>query len=60
MFRASETETRLEGPVLVTGATGFIGLHCVLQLLEADLTSDDGWAEAVEGCEVRRAACNAP
>ncbi|MGB5812982.1 MAG: aldehyde reductase [Polyangiales bacterium] len=72
--------------VLVTGASGFIGLHCVLQLLqrgyrvrgtvrsaarakevratmeqnvdvgdrleivEADLTSDDGWADAVRGC----------
>jgi nucleoside-diphosphate-sugar epimerase len=74
--------------VLVTGASGFIGLHCVLQLLqqgyrvrgtvrsraraaevreameanadvdfgdrleivEADLTRDDGWADAVRGC----------
>jgi nucleoside-diphosphate-sugar epimerase len=74
--------------VLVTGASGFIGLHCVLQLLqqgyrvrgtvrsraraqevreameanvdvelgdrleivEADLTQDDGWADAVRGC----------
>ena len=74
--------------VLVTGASGFIGLHCVLQLLEegyrvrgtvrseargdevrktmeanlgadatrrleiiqADLSRDDGWAEAVTGC----------
>lgn len=72
--------------VLVTGASGFIGLHCVLQLLqrgyrvrgtvrsdaraqevreamernvevgdrlevvEADLTNDDGWADAVRGC----------
>lgn len=72
--------------VLVTGASGFIALHCVLQLLqqgyrvrgtvrsrsreaevreamqgnvevgdrldivEADLTKDDGWADAVRGC----------
>lgn len=74
--------------VLVTGASGFIGLHCVLQLLEqgfrvrgtvrskaratevseamqanvdanrvqnlelveADLTQDAGWADAVRGC----------
>lgn len=74
--------------VLVTGASGFIGLHCVLQLLqqgyrvrgtvrsrgranevreametnlgtalgdrlevvEADLTEDEGWAEAARGC----------
>ncbi|MGD0691871.1 MAG: aldehyde reductase [Acidimicrobiales bacterium] len=77
--------------VLVTGATGFIAQHCMLQLLEAgydvrgtarsahrrdevvailsphlsesarnlldaldvvaaDLTSDDGWSSAVEGC----------
>lgn len=72
--------------VLVTGATGFIGTHCVLQLLdqgyrvrgtvrsveraaqlpdtlakhgadadrlelvEADLTRDEGWSEAVSGC----------
>ena len=75
---------------LVTGATGFIAQHCVVQLLDAgyrvrgtarsaeraaklktslvphladgadalerfeivsaDLTSDDGWADAVEGC----------
>jgi len=73
--------------VLVTGATGFIGLHCIAQLLqqgynvtgtvrspsridevkqalseqqistdnlsfvEADLTKDDGWDEAVSGCD---------
>ena len=73
--------------VLVTGASGFIGTHCVLQLLEqgykvrgtlrnldrekhlrevfsqhtqaidhlefvrTDLLKDDGWAEAVSGCE---------
>lgn len=74
--------------VLVTGASGFIGLHCVLQLLEqgyrvrgtvrnsgraaevreameanagadalhrlelveADLTRDEGWSDAVRGC----------
>ena len=72
--------------VLVTGASGFIGLHCVLQLLqqgyrvrgtvrsearasevreamdrnvdvgdrleivEADLTHDAGWADAARGC----------
>ena len=72
--------------VLVTGASGFIGLHCVLQLLqqdyrvrgtvrsearaeevreamersvdvgdrleivEADLTRDEGWADAARGC----------
>ena len=73
--------------VLVTGATGFIGLHCIAQLLqqgysvtgtvrspnridevkqaiaehqlstgnlyfvEADLTTDEGWDEAVAGCD---------
>ncbi|MEM9727267.1 MAG: aldehyde reductase [Myxococcota bacterium] len=75
--------------VLVTGASGFIGLHCALQLLQqgyrvrgtvrtearanevreameanagasldgrldlilADLTKDDGWADAVQGCK---------
>ncbi len=73
--------------ILVTGATGFIGLHCIAQLLqqgysvtgtvrspsridevkqalseqqistdnlsfvEADLTKDDGWDEAVSGCD---------
>ncbi|WP_395646196.1 SDR family oxidoreductase [Terricaulis sp.] len=73
--------------VLVTGGTGFIGAHCIVQLLQkgytvrttvralsraddvrkmvrqggvepgerltfaqADLTSDAGWAEAVQGC----------
>lgn len=72
--------------VLVTGASGFIALHCIVQLLEAgytvrgtlrtparegevretvarqvdagdrlsfataDLTADDGWAEAAAGC----------
>lgn len=74
--------------VLVTGGSGFIGAHCILQLLEAghrvrttvrslsrendvramlrtggaepgealsffaaDLMSDDGWADAVSGCD---------
>ena len=73
--------------VLVTGATGFIALHCIAQLLEqdyevvgtirspsrkaevtkamadagqstdklsfveADLTKDEGWDDAVKGCE---------
>lgn len=74
--------------VLVTGASGFIGLHCIrellsrgydvrgtvrslgreeeirtalgtalgetatrLELVEADLTRDDGWAGAVAGCD---------
>lgn len=74
--------------VLVTGGTGFVGIHTILQLLqqgnsvkttlrtlsktqgiidalqeagladlsklsffEADLTSDQGWNEAVEGCD---------
>ncbi|QMW03299.1 SDR family oxidoreductase [Spirosoma foliorum] len=74
--------------VLVTGGTGFVGIHCILQLLqkgysvkttlrslkrkedvmnmlqnggitdfsllsfiEADLTNDANWDEAVEGCE---------
>lgn len=72
--------------VLLTGATGFIGLHCAVRLLEegyrvrgtirsrakekelretirrhvgtddrlevvvADLTADDGWREAADGC----------
>jgi dihydroflavonol-4-reductase len=82
------TEDHSHTTVLVTGASGFIGLHCVLQLLEqgyrvrgtvrnagradevreamvanvgsgatdrlelveADLTQDDGWADAVRGC----------
>ncbi|HET8846705.1 MAG TPA: aldehyde reductase, partial [Ktedonobacteraceae bacterium] len=74
--------------VLVTGGSGFIGVHCILQLLEAgyrvrttirslkrepevramlkvggvdagdalsfaaaDLLSDEGWSEAVSGCD---------
>jgi len=82
---------RMADRVLVTGATGFIAQHCVVQLLEAgyvvrgtardagrrgdvvavlsshlsdtarqgldslevvaaDLTSDEGWPDAVEGC----------
>jgi nucleoside-diphosphate-sugar epimerase len=77
-----------DAPVLVTGGSGFVGAHCVLQLLAAghtvrttvrtlkrepevrallaangatrgdaltfvaaDLEKDDGWAEAVAGCE---------
>jgi len=82
------TEDHPNITVLVTGASGFIGLHCVLQLLqqgyrvrgtvrgqgradevreairanadidlgdrleivEADLTRDEGWADAVRGC----------
>ncbi|MBF9049073.1 NAD-dependent epimerase/dehydratase family protein [Roseobacter sp. HKCCD9010] len=79
------TETAAKPLVLVTGATGFIGQHVILQLLETgyrvrgtmrslskadhvretlaqvtdkidnlsfaavDLTSDDGWPEAMEG-----------
>lgn len=82
---SNETETD-KTTVLVTGASGFIAQHTILQLLEAgyrvrgtirsltkgdavldilaahsqaidrfdlvaaDLTSDDGWAEAVRGC----------
>jgi len=74
-------------PVLVTGASGFIAIHCIIQLLEqgyhvrgtlrsmnreselrstlakfvqaderlafvqADLLKDDGWKEAVSGCD---------
>lgn len=74
-------------PVLVTGASGFIAMHCILQLLEGgyrvrgtlrtmarsegiraalakrvdvgdrldfvsgDLSKDDGWDEAVKGCD---------
>ncbi len=79
---------RADTSVLVTGASGFIGLHCVLQLLEqgyrvrgtvrskgradevravmaanvdtgiaerlelveADLTRDEGWADAARSC----------
>jgi len=73
-----------QAKVLVTGASGFIGLHCIDQLLKAghpvrgtlrtmsrqgeirkalgepgdrlefaevDLMKDEGWAEAVAGCE---------
>jgi dihydroflavonol-4-reductase len=74
-----------DGPVLVTGASGFIAMHCILRLLEdgyrvrgtvrnaergkrvtevlarhadvsrfslafADLGSDAGWPQAVDGC----------
>jgi len=81
-----ETKDKGNKTVLVTGASGFIALRCVLQLLEqgycvrgtirnlsrepeirrtlakhveiggrleiteADLTSDNGWADAVRGC----------
>jgi len=74
-------------PVLVTGASGFIAIHCIIQLLEqgyhvrgtlrsmnreselrstlakfvqaddrlafvqADLLKDEGWAEAISGCD---------
>lgn len=84
--RPSESAVSAE-QVLVTGGSGFIGAHCILQLLErgyrvrttvrtlareetvrailragggepdgalefaaADLTSDEGWADAVAGC----------
>jgi nucleoside-diphosphate-sugar epimerase len=75
-----------DAPVLVTGASGFVALHCILRLLndgyrvrgtvrdtkrgervkqvltkhtdvgrlslvEADLSSDAGWPQAVEGCK---------
>lgn len=76
-----------ETTVLVTGASGFIAMHCIIKLLEnnykvrgtlrsperevslrktfakyasdsgqlefftADLASDDGWNEAVQGCQ---------
>lgn len=77
-----------KGSVLVTGGTGFVGIHCILQLLqkgypvkttvrnlnrknevfemlknagitsfdnlefvEADLTRDDNWKEAVRDCD---------
>ncbi len=79
-------KTTRERTVLVTGASGFIAMHCILQLLEqgytvrgtlrtpsrelnlrktlasytdvgerlsfvtADLTKDEGWAEAVSDC----------
>jgi len=82
----SEAADRGRDTVLVTGASGFIALHCILQLLEqgwrvrgtlrtpsreahlrevvarhvdagdrlafakADLSSDEGWDEAVRGC----------
>src|SRR3984885_4249230 len=52
------------GTVLVTGGSGFIGSHCILQLLAggpepgarlsfyaADLESDAGWHEAAAGCD---------
>jgi nucleoside-diphosphate-sugar epimerase len=87
MRRGEETGVSGES-VLVTGGSGFVGAHCILQLLEAgyqvrttvrslgreaevratlktagaepgqtlgftaaDLTSDDGWPEAVAGCD---------
>jgi nucleoside-diphosphate-sugar epimerase len=75
-----------QSPVLVTGASGFVAMHCIMQLLkdgyrvrgtvrnakraarvtdvlkkyadvsrlslvEADLSSDAGWQNAVTGCE---------
>lgn len=82
----SDTSSSASQTVLLTGATGFIGLHCAVRLLEegyrvrgtirsaskeedlratirrhaesddrlevvlADLSSDDGWREAAEGC----------
>lgn len=87
-MEAAMPEDHANTTVLVTGASGFIGLHCVLQLLqqgyrvrgtvrsraradevrqamevnadidlgdrleivEADLTQDEGWADAVRGC----------
>lgn len=82
------TTSKLEKTVLVTGGAGFVGVHCILQLLnkgyrvkttlrslsrkneviemlnnggaeavenlsfiEADLSSDTNWDEAVKGCE---------
>lgn len=82
------TDTTKNTWVLVTGGTGFVGAHCILQLLqkgytvrttvrslkrksevlemlktgglnsfenlefiEADLTNDANWAEAVKGCQ---------
>ena len=82
------TNAKKEELVLVTGGTGFVGIHCILQLLqagytvrttirslarklevlemlrngnvdpsdnlhfiEADLTKDDNWAEAVKDCD---------
>lgn len=84
-MKADKEEREL---VLVTGGSGFVGSHCILQLLqagyrvrttvrslgrseeivemmrvggiedtaglsfvEADLTADEGWADAVRGCE---------
>ncbi|HEY6902011.1 MAG TPA: NAD-dependent epimerase/dehydratase family protein, partial [Puia sp.] len=81
------TDNNTNPLVLVTGGTGFVGIHCILQLLqngynvrttlrslkkqeevfsmlreggilsfenlsfvEADLTRDDNWDQAVEGC----------
>ena len=78
----------MSGSVLVTGGSGFVGVHSILRLLEdghtvrttvrspareaevramlraagteradalsfvlADLTADEGWADAVDGCE---------
>jgi dihydroflavonol-4-reductase len=82
------TDSNIGSTVLVTGGTGFVGIHCIVQLLQkgykvkttlrslnrkkgvlemlknggvdpaeditfiqADLTSDTNWEEAVKGCD---------
>lgn len=42
------TITPTSGPVLVTGATGYVGGWCIFVI--ADLDRDDGWDEAVTRC----------